>query len=254
MIRSVFFFAVLASFPLIPLSAQAGTASSVQWNVPCDPPSGALHDNGQVCALLSVPLDYRDPGGKQITVAISMIKAADPKQRRGVLLLNPGGPGGAGLDMPRVMYALLQNTPAQPVLDKYDLIGFDPRFIGHSTPATCGLTAQQADQALVPLEQNRSFDATVAYNQQVASGCIQNIGADTVPFVTTANTVRDMDAIRQALGEDKINYFAWSYGSYLGAVYASLYPDRTDRIVIDSNAIATVGGGIVRQGRDIVVH
>ena len=220
---------------IMPLRAQAGTAPAVQWNVPCDPPSGVLQDHGQVCALLSVPLDYRNPADKQITVAVSMIKAADPSQRRGVLLLNSGGPGGPGLDMPRVMYALLQNTPAQAVLDKYDLIGFDPRFVGHSTPATCGLTSQQAVQALVPLEQNHSFEATVAYSRQVASGCIQHIGADTVPFATTANTARDMDAIRQALGEDTISYFAWSYGSYLGAVYASLYPDRTDRIVIDSN-------------------
>lgn len=226
---------LLPASTLIPLDAHASTAPSIQWNVPCDPPTGPLQDDGQVCALLSAPLDYRNPDGKQITLAVSMIKAADPSRRRGVLLLNSGGPGGAGLQMPRVMYVLLQNTAYQSVLDEYDLIGFDPRFVGHSTPATCGLTSQEATQALVPLEQNHSFDATVAYNEQVASGCIKNIGADTVPFVTTANTARDMDLIRQALGEDKINYFAWSYGSYLGAVYASLFPDRTDRIVIDSN-------------------
>lgn len=184
--------------------------------------------------MVNVPLDYRNPGGRQISVAVSMIPAANPNLRRGVLFLNPGGPGGAGLDMPRVMTFLFGGGTSQSVLDEYDLIGFDPRGVGRSTPVTCGLTAQQADQALPPLQQNHSFDATTEFVQQVASRCIRK-GGGLVPFITTANTARDLDVIRKDLGESKINYFAWSYGSYLGAVYATLYADNTDRVVIDSN-------------------
>jgi pimeloyl-ACP methyl ester carboxylesterase len=224
----------------LPRSAHAG-GSSIPWgNVPCDPPPAGVPDpgTGQQCAYITVPLDYRNPTGRQILLAVSIVHA-DPSKRRGVLFLNPGGPGGAGLDMPRLFYFLLSNTlgdaAAQSVLAQYDLVGFDPRFVGHSTGATCGQTAEQADQMFVPLQQNHSFDATSAFEKAVAADCAQNIGASTVPFATTANTARDMDTIRKRLGEDKINYFAWSYGTYLGAVYSTLFPDRTDRVILDSN-------------------
>ena len=218
-----------------PGSAHAGTPA-IQFTDSCPPPppNGGYNADGQLCAMVNVPLDYRNPSGQQISIAVSMIPAANPSQRRGVLFLNPGGPGGAGLDMPRIMITLLGGTTSQSVLDEYDLIGFDPRGVGHSTPVTCGLTPQQSTQALPPLEQSHSFAATTAFVQQVAAGCIHNDGA-LVPFITTANTARDMDLIRQGLGEGQISYFAWSYGSYLGAVYATLYPNNTDRVVIDSN-------------------
>ncbi len=224
--------AALASFN--PITAHA--ASSIQWSDTCPPPPpGAQYgSDGQLCAMVQVPLDYRSPAGQQISIAVSMIPAAKPSARRGVLLLNPGGPGGSGLDMPRVMTTLFQGGSGQAVLDEYDLIGFDPRGIGHSTPLSCGLTEQEADQALVPLEQDHSFDATVAFIQQVATNCIQTNGT-LVRYVTTANTARDLEVIRQALGETKVNYFAWSYGTYLGAVYATLFPNNTDRFVLDSN-------------------
>jgi pimeloyl-ACP methyl ester carboxylesterase len=229
----------LAASWLIPTRATA--ASSIPWgNVPCDPPPEGIPDpgTGQQCAYITVPLDYAHPAGRQILLAVSIVHA-DPAQRRGVLFLNPGGPGGPGLDMPRIMYYLLGQTlgPAQAaaVLSRYDLIGFDPRFVGHSTGASCGETAQQADQTFPPLEQSHSFAATAAFMHAVANGCAQNIGAATLPFATTADTARDMDVIRRDLGEDKINYFAWSYGTYLGAVYATLFPNNTDRVVLDSN-------------------
>jgi pimeloyl-ACP methyl ester carboxylesterase len=227
----------LLSMSLVAAPAQAGAASIPWGNVACDPPTAQFPDPAigpQQCAYIQVPLDYRNPKGQQIQMAVSIVHA-DPAKRRGVLFLNEGGPGGASLNAPRVIYTLLQGTLGEAattaLLSQYDVIGFDPRFVGHSTGTTCQMTAQQADQIFTPLEQNHSFDATAAFVKQVAAGCAQS---NAVPFATTANTARDMDVIRRQLGEDKINYFAWSYGSYLGSVYATMFPNNTDRVVIDS--------------------
>jgi pimeloyl-ACP methyl ester carboxylesterase len=229
--------AALLSRLLIPAPAQAAGATIPWGNVACDPPSAQLPDPAigpQQCAYIQVPLDYRRPAGQQILLAVSIVHA-DAAKRRGVLFLNVGGPGGQGLNAPRLMYALLQGTlgeaAATALLSQYDLVGFDPRFVGRSTGTTCQMTAQQADQVFVPLEQNHSFEATAAFVKQVAHGCAQS---NSVPFATTANTARDMDLVRRELGEEKINYFAWSYGSYLGSVYATMFPNNTDRVVIDS--------------------
>lgn len=203
--------------------------SAVQWGA-CPPPPDGIPDAGQQCATLRVPLDYTHPNGQKITVAISRIPAANPAQRRGVLLMNPGGPGGPGLDLPRIATILMP----QSVLNQYDLIGFDPRGVGTSTPLTCGLSGTQADQALPTLTQQGSFAATTAFARQVAQSCGAKVGSS-LAYFTTANTARDMDQIRQALGETKINYMAWSYGTYLGAAYASLFPGSVDRFVLDSN-------------------
>lgn len=218
----------IVSLVVMPHSAHAATGQ-LMWHS-CPPSPQGLPDAGMECSTINVPLNYRQPQGKQITVAISRIKAADPSKRRGVLFTNPGGPGGAGLDLPRAFKILMP----QSIFDEYDVIGIDPRFIGESTPITCGLSAQDATQAFVPLEQNDSFAATSAFMKKVADGCAANAG-DKLPYATTANTARDFDMVRQALGEQKISYFGYSYGTYLGAVYSSLFPQNTDRVVLDSS-------------------
>ena len=204
-------------------------ADPIQWGA-CPPSPDGLPDAGQQCSVLSLPLDYRAPAGQTINIAISRIKAANPSLRRGVLLLNPGGPGGSGIDLPREFTILLP----QAVLDRYDLIGFDPRGVGRSTPLTCGLTPAEAIEAYSPLEQPGGFSATAAFAHNVADDCTAGTGA-VLPFITTANTARDMDQIRQALGEVKISYLGYSYGTYLGAVYSSLFASHTDRVVLDSS-------------------
>src|SRR3954468_3865666 len=209
--------------------AVPGGAQALQFGA-CPAFLDGVPDAGQQCAALQVPLDYADPNGRKITVAVSRVRAANPGSRRGVLLLNPGGPGGPGLDLPRLLAALLPRS----VLDRYDLIGFDPRFVGTSTPVSCGLSDEEAFQAYVPLEQPGGFAATTALMRRVADECASAAG-DLLPFATTANTARDMDQIRQALGEAKISYLGYSYGTYLGAVYAALFPDRTDRFILDSS-------------------
>jgi pimeloyl-ACP methyl ester carboxylesterase len=182
------------------------------------------------CATLSVPLDYRKPTGTKIDIAVSRHKA-DPATRRGVLLLNPGGPGDPGLALP---LDLSQGGPKS-VTDAYDLIGFDPRGTGRSSPVTCALTPEQSDPAKLSSypAPDGDISGSVAYARQIAKQCDEHSGT-VLPFITTANTARDMDRIRAALGEQKISYFGFSGGSYLGAVYTTLFPQRSDRILLDS--------------------
>ncbi|MFB8103709.1 MULTISPECIES: alpha/beta hydrolase [Streptomyces] len=179
------------------------------------------------CATIKVPLDYRVPGGKRIDLAISRIRTAEPGKRHGVLLSNPGGPGGSGTYMP---LALREELPKS-TLRKYDLIGFDPRGVGDSSPVTCGLTPEEEDW-LRPYKKE-TYAKDVAWARKVADKCRAKAGA-TLPHITTRNTARDLDVLRAVLGEKKISYLGYSYGTYLGAVYTQLFPGRADRFVLDS--------------------
>ncbi|MFE0257406.1 alpha/beta hydrolase [Streptomyces sp. NPDC059010] len=179
------------------------------------------------CATIKVPLDYSKPGGKKLDLAISRVKASSERERRGVLLLNPGGPGGPGLDMPLLLATELPKS----VKNKYDLIGFDPRGMGQSSPVSCGLT---------PAEENwerpykpGTFAKDVKWARTFAEKCHAKQG-DKLRHITTRNTARDMDVIRAVLREKKISYLGYSYGTYLGAVYTQMFPKHSDRIVLDS--------------------
>jgi pimeloyl-ACP methyl ester carboxylesterase len=204
--------------------------NSLTWQA-C-PPDVAVLDPRVECASLRVPLDYRRPSGDTIEVAVSRVRTAKPGLRQGVLLFNPGGPGGPGLNLS----ALFTRFLPPDVQDRFDLIGFDPRGIGRSTPVSCGLTeAQRTDNTkIIPYPRaDGDISGNVRFAGQVAAACARN-GRALLPFITTANTARDLDAIRAALGERKISYLGYSYGSYLGAVYANLFPNRGDRIILDS--------------------
>ena len=181
------------------------------------------------CALLTVPRDYADPSGETIEIAVSRLPAEDPAERRGVLLSNPGGPGERGLFDPlRIGYS-------PEVRARYDLIGFDPRGIGYSAPVTCDLAPDDLDvlRFLPYPDEEAGIGENVAYSQRAAAGCAASVTAALLPHITTANTAADMDMIRSALGERRINYYGTSYGTYLGAVYEELYPRRTDRFILD---------------------
>ncbi|MFJ7209102.1 alpha/beta fold hydrolase [Streptomyces sp. NPDC098789] len=179
------------------------------------------------CATIKVPLDYARPRGPSLDLAISRVRSEKPAERRGVLLLNPGGPGDPGLDLP---LGILDVLPRE-VRDQYDLIGFDPRGVGASSPVGCGL--RDDEEGLDRPYHPETFAADVAWARTVADKCREKAGA-VLPYLTTRNTARDMDAIRSALGEPKISYLGYSYGTYLGAVYTQLFPARTDRFVLDS--------------------
>ncbi|GAA3552294.1 alpha/beta hydrolase [Amycolatopsis ultiminotia] len=208
----------------------AATPEALSWG-PCPADAAAP---GLQCSTLRVPLDYRHPDGQQIDVAVSRLASAKPAQRRGVLLLNQGGPGLTGLNFSAT---LVKAGLPQQVRDSYDLIGFDPRGIGHSTPVTCDLTPEQRDTAVNPPYPHGAADVGKAAEtaKTVAKQCATSKTAAILPFITTANTARDMDRIRTALDEPKLSYYGDSYGTYLGAVYTTLFPDRSDRIVLDSN-------------------
>ncbi|MEU9636738.1 alpha/beta hydrolase [Streptomyces tendae] len=225
--------AVALAATALPTSSAAATTtppSTLQWG-PC--PEGA-DAPGLECSTLRVPLDYRHPDGRRIEMAISRLASEKPAQRRGVLLTNPGGPGGSGLLYPAVLAA--SGLP-QKVLDSYDIIGFDPRGVGRSTPVTCDLTQEQQWRGNFPPYAHTAADVRreAGPARKIAEQCNSSRTAWMLPHTTTANTARDMDRIRTALGEPKLSYLGASYGSYLGAVYTTLFPRRGDRIVLDSN-------------------
>ena len=220
---------VVAAVLVAAVSATPATASPsrVQWGT-C-PADAAVP--GLECASVEVPLDYRNPGGARIQVAISRLASKNPWQRRGVLLFNQGGPGAPGLAYAAWAALFLP----QSVRDRYDLIGFDPRGIGHSAPVACRLKSDQVPNVPPYARDAADVEKRAVVAKQIAQECASSPTAPELPYITTANTARDMDRIRAALGEPKVSYYGVSYGTYLGAVYASLFPSRTDRFVLDSN-------------------
>lgn len=192
---------------------------------PDDETGKELQQAGAQCADVTVPLNYDDPDGRTITVAISRIRATDTARRVGALLLNGGGPGGQTIgDPPWVRAAMRQ------VGERYDVVGVDPRFVGRSTPLDCHwptgsfIRGAGSDRA--------AFDRGAAFAEELASRC-RTYEGDVLPHAGTRNTARDMDVVRAALGERRISYLGYSYGTYLGQVYATMFPGRTDRVVLD---------------------
>lgn len=175
------------------------------------------------CATVVVPLDYRDVGAGRLSLSISRKKATGA--RRGVLVLNPGGPGGSGVRMP----AFLATTA---LAGSYDLIGFDPRGVGGSTPLTCAVVPEIATPDSRPPDSE--FPKWAAEARAAEDSCERSAGG-VRRYVNTANSARDVDVIRAVLGEQRINYLGYSYGTYLGAVYGSLFPRHLDRTVLDSS-------------------
>lgn len=190
--------------------------------------------SGVQCGTLDVPLDYSDPAGPTIEIALSRLRSKNAEKRRGVLLTNTGGPGGPGLSYP----ALLRDALGMPekVLDRYDVIGVDPRGVGRSTPVTCDLSLlNQPSNIPIYAVDNKSVRKEAKRVKRVAQKCARSDTAGLLPHINTTNTARDLDQVRAALGEETVSYFGVSYGTKLGAVYATLFPERTDRVLLDSS-------------------
>ncbi|MFI7005250.1 alpha/beta hydrolase [Streptomyces sp. NPDC050145] len=226
----------LALATLPPLTASASTsatpsasaAAGLDWKK-C---AGTTVDPRQECATLRVPMNYADPGGEQIGIAVSRIRSENPGARRGALFLVPGGPGGSSLNDPSGKGQKLPRS----VRDAYDLIGFAPRGLAPSTSVDCGL--EHGDLALSKLRPWPAADGSVDGNMEtarrMADACATN-GGELIKHISTRNEARDLDRLRAALGERRISAWGVSYGTYVGAVYAQLFPQRTDRFVLDSN-------------------
>jgi pimeloyl-ACP methyl ester carboxylesterase len=183
---------------------------------------------------LDVPLDYADPSKGTITLYLVRHLATDPDQRIGSLLVNPGGPGFGGSVLALQATAIY----GRDLIKRFDIIGFDPRGTGRSTPAINCIDDIDRTYGSIDItpDDNAEREQLVTLAEEFADGCAENGGAELLPHVGTNNVARDMNAIREGLGEDTISYFGFSYGSELGATWATLFPDTVRAAVLDGAA------------------
>lgn len=188
-----------------------------------------------LCAQYPVPLNYKSikKDAKTIQIALIKLPANNPATKRlGSLFLNPGGPGGSGVQFVRNVGQYLYT---QDIRDQYDLIGFDPRGINLSEPITCGLTEEDAKQIIpafyFPISAQEEKQK-IESDKILSSLCKKNAN-DILDYMATANVARDLDLLRQAVGDELLNYAGYSYGSYIGVTYANLFPQKVGRLVID---------------------
>jgi pimeloyl-ACP methyl ester carboxylesterase len=184
---------------------------------------------GFQCGSVPVPLDYSNTTSGTINIALIRKPATDPAQRIGSVLTNPGGPGASGIEFLRGEASVMTNLNRH-----FDLIGFDPRGIGQSAPVRC-LSGPQEDtfNALDPvLDDPQEKQAALDADKALAAGCEQR-SAKVLPFVDTVSAAKDMDVIRAALGDAKLTYLGFSYGTFLGETYAHLFPTHVRALALD---------------------
>jgi pimeloyl-ACP methyl ester carboxylesterase len=198
------------------------------------------------CASIDVPLDYADPTSATLRLNLIRLPAADPAHRIGSLVVNPGGPGASGISFARA--AMQVFTPE--VRAVYDIIGFDPRGVGSSDPVHCA-TARQLDQFFAydgapttPAQEQ----GLAAVDKQFVDGCARDSGG-LLEHVGTVDAARDMDVIRAAVGDARLDYYGASYGTFLGATYAELFPSKVGRLVLDGAIDPTLGPTQLNDGQ-----
>lgn len=193
---------------------------------------------GFECATIVVPLDYANPAAGTIALPLIRRPAADEENRIGSLLVNPGGPGVSGVDFVRGASTIFSAD----VRDRFDIVGWDPRGVAGSDPAvdcTDDLDAfVSGDPSPDNVEEQEQLNA---YARALAEACAARSGA-LLPHLATENTARDMDRIRAALGDEKLTYFGYSYGTFLGAIYADLFPLNIRALVLDAAVDPSIGG------------
>ncbi|HEV3135325.1 MAG TPA: alpha/beta hydrolase [Acidimicrobiia bacterium] len=209
---------------------QAGAAT--QPSLP-KPPAPKLDWKGcggdNECAKLTVPLDYDHPGnGKTIKVALLRVRATDQKKRIGSLLINPGGPGASGVKFAREFASILPDK----IKSRFDIVGFDPRGSGSTVPIRCENNLDGVFSADYSPDTPAERADLATRLQQLAQSCEARSG-NLLPYVSSESSVRDMDRIRQAVGDKKLTYLGYSYGTYLGTLYAKLFPDKVRALVLD---------------------
>ena len=189
-------------------------------------PCGAVE-----CATVTAPLDWASPGEEEIELALVRVPATGDS--RGTILVNPGGPGGSGFDFVR---SAITSIASPELRENYDFVGWDPRGVGRSSAVTCldgdakdallfgDWTAEYGTEAWV--------DELEGVEEEFAAACDANTGP-LLGFVDSVSTARDMDLMRELLGDEKLNYLGFSYGTYFGTVYAELFPERVGRLVLD---------------------
>lgn len=225
--------ALLPLAPALPAAAATGygtgAAPAIVWT-PC------AQDPAVECGTFTVPIDWDNPGGPTIELALARRKATDPAARIGSLVINPGGPGGSGVDA--VLGNWLGFTPE--LMSRFDVVGFDPRGVARSNPIQCSLElALQAPDPL-SIDSQAGFEALLTHNERYRQDCRARTGP-LFDHVHTGNVARDLDALRAALGDDKLTYYGISYGTLIGQQYAERFPRRVRALALDSTMDHSLG-------------
>ncbi|WP_433241661.1 alpha/beta hydrolase [Actinomadura nitritigenes] len=207
--------------PAVTTPDSVGARTAIDWK--------ACGDDGKAqCATLRLPVDWAHPDGPTFGLAIARRKALDPAARIGTLVFGPGGPGDSGVQ--RITTGM--DRFSERLRQRFDIVSFDPRGIGASNPVTCSATLL-AERPDPNIKSRKEFDATLAYNKRLRDDCRERTGP-LYDHADTMSTVRDVDAIRAALGESKLSFHGSSYGTLLGAEYAETYPGRVRALVLES--------------------
>jgi pimeloyl-ACP methyl ester carboxylesterase len=186
---------------------------------------------GVQCAAADLPLDYDEPDGERVQIAVARVPATNPGQRIGSLFFDLGGPGASSVDLLQAVGA----GPFATLNQRFDIVGFDPRGVGQSAPSIDCRVDQETEGLRPrpsPVPIGLDADAVVARAQRYVDACLAANG-DILEHVSTANVARDMDALRAAVGDQQLTYLGFSYGTFLGATYAALFPDRYRALVLD---------------------
>ncbi len=205
-------------------SAASATEGKLRWS-PCG-------ESGAECATARVPLDYDKPHGRTLDVAVARVKATDPQRRIGSLFFNFGGPGAPAAEFVEAAGADLFPT----LSDRFDIVGVDPRGTGDSEGAIdCQVDQETQGVYSQPFTTPLNLDVgdLIRTDRRYIERCLRMSDTSLLPHFTTADTARDFDFVRRALGERKLSYLGFSYGTFLGATYASLFPDRYRALVLD---------------------
>jgi pimeloyl-ACP methyl ester carboxylesterase len=234
MTRRLFPRALIAAGAVLALLAMAGTAlagsppGGLKWGTCADPDATAA---GWQCATFKAPKDYSNPGAGFVKLAVTRLPATDQAHRTGALFINYGGPGGDAVATTQAIGTFLFGA----VNDHFDLVAMDPRGVGESSPSIDCKVNQETDGLyskpfITP--ENLDVKALLAKDKAYVKRCVA-LNKKILPYVSTANVARDMDGIRAAMGDKKLNYFGFSYGTFLGATYASLFPNNYRAMVLD---------------------
>lgn len=184
---------------------------------------------------MAVPINYQDASLGTLNLALLKLPAKNQSQRIGVLMANPGGPGASAIDFVRIWSNILSND----IRNRFDIVTFDPRGVGQSTPVECHDNIQALVAADPTPDTPAEWTADENISKQFAQDCAAKNGK-ILPYVGTKNVARDMDAIRTALGEDKLTYVGYSYGTVIGSTYADMFPNRVRAFVLDGAVDTTL--------------
>lgn len=211
-------------------SGEASSSSSSSSTTTGEPGAPTIRwtdcEGGFQCGTMRVPVDHSKPDGKTLELGLVRHPASKPDQRIGALLMNPGGPGASAID-------LVRSWPrAGEIGDRFDLVGFDPRGVGESTPLDCHSHLQEIYDADPSIDSPQDEQVILDTSKAFVDECEQAYG-DLLPFLGTTDVARDMDDVRRALGEDQISYLGFSYGTSLGQEYARLFPTHVRAMILD---------------------